>query len=257
MRTSNLHSWILSLLASAPLAQAIVGGSEAAAGDFSFAVSIERQGSTKAYHACTGNIVGSTSILTAASCCDDYQAADFGIRYGSKNRTSGGATVAVSEVIVHPQWNSGAIEYDFCILKLADAIDPLVGPSNPASLPSAEPAISKRDFRVAGWGRTQPGGNASTVLMEAPMVGVVRSTCASYWGRTMYKSNLCVTHRSQDSNPTTSACQGDGGGPMVDQKGLTLLGISSYGSPDCATKSRPNVFANVFIVKSWIVQNSK
>jgi secreted trypsin-like serine protease len=94
------------------------------------------------------------------------------------------------------------------------------------------------------------------VLMEASMAGVARSTCATYWqGTTVGKSTLCATHLPQNSNPATSFCQVDSGGPLTDQEGVTLLGVASFGSSSCDTSTQPNVFGNVFNVRGWIEEH--
>lgn len=179
---------------------AIVNGTPITASTIPWLAKIEGSAGT-----CTGSLVASTWVLTAAH-CDDGATGITSVAVG------GGTPRSVESVFIHPSYDPVSFDNDIALVHLASAVsNPLVtmaGVSDGLSVGSA--------LTLAGWGlRTAAGSAPST-----PTQG---STTAS---------QLTSTTILAGASPAT-ACSGDSGGPML--SGSTLVGVISFGDQNCAS----------------------
>ncbi|KAJ5141186.1 trypsin-like protease-like protein 1 [Penicillium atrosanguineum] len=236
IRANNIFA--LAGVAFSTLAGAIVDGTDATSLEYPSAATLFRSGA----FSCGGAVVGERTVLTAAQCIDgnELRPQDYTVRVGSADRSTGGSLVQVSRIVKHGSYGSSTLNYDFAILYLAQDI--LGTPDVTAVLLPETDAGSASDFpvKVAGWGRLG--------------AALERSTCSAQWKSTMSAQVMCF-QPDELIEPGTSACNGDTGGPIVDEFGGTVYGIVSRVSQDCTATPRANIGANVYAVKSWIKAN--
>ncbi|KAF2444876.1 insect inhibitor with A fungal trypsin [Karstenula rhodostoma CBS 690.94] len=231
----------------------IVGGTAAAAGDFPFIVSLQVSGS----HYCGGTLVNANTVVTAAHCGVAYSASRVTVRAGTLSRGSGGTVVSVSSIKTYSGFNSGTLDGDVSIVKLATSIPTSSTISYATLAASGSDPASGATVTVAGWGATSEGGSTlPTALRKVSVPVVARATCASQYKaidpRYSVTTNMfCagLTAGGKDS------CQGDSGGPIVDSS-KTLVGIVSWGE-GCAEPNAPGVYTRIGSapISSFITSN--
>ncbi len=185
---------------------------------------------------CTGTLITSTVVATAAHCFDLNPVQAVGVFFPD------GATeqdVAAVAYIVHPDYSPDALAYaDIALL----ALDSPVGVT-PVPVATATPR-SKRTGVIVGFGQDEVGNIG---LKEAGTIRLRR--CPKKFGaagiaRGQLATSLCwhPKKRGQDT------CHGDSGGPLLVDG--ALAGVTSGGYPDC-----PGVLSwdtNVALFGDWI-----
>lgn len=246
------------ITALSPLATAIVHGTQATSLEFPFVAAVLASGWSGYSLKCTGVVVGPKTILTTASCVDGFSASSLHVRVGSADYTTGGRVLSVSKVIMHPSYSSSTKDYDYAILHLPSKA--VGGGVTAITLASGNTGtISGLPVKLAGWGKLAASDRTvPTTLHEANMLTVGRSECNSAWASiNSITSNMICIQPDQLLMPDTSACNGDQGGPIVDELGLTLYGIASYGTFNfvvggCAAKPYPNVGSDIVGQRDWL-----
>ncbi|XP_058466489.1 trypsin 5G1-like [Malaya genurostris] len=223
----------------------IIGGHEIDISDIPFQVSLHAE-----YYGffCSGVIISSNWILTAAHCVDNlFISKAIQIRFGSNYTATGGSLIVVKQVIKHPNYTRLDLDYDLSLLELKEAI-PLDDQLYAAELPSQDEQIDDGlCVQVSGWGSTY----TRVDQLRATYVPIVspeecRAAYDYFW--------IVVTERMVCAGfpeGGRDACYGDSGGPLVD--GRKLLGIVSWGM-ECAQPSFPGVYARVASAREWIAE---
>jgi len=183
-----------------------------------------------------------------------------GAHYKESYRAEPGqVNVPVAVEAVH-EYYSNPISYanDIVIYKLSTPIK-FSSTIQPACLPSANevPAVGVSGI-VAGWGRTQEGGQSSSALQQVYLPIVGDDSC-----KTTYSTNFQGQYRVDPTIMMCSgfpaggkdSCQGDSGVPYFFQgtKGYTLQGVVSWGD-GCARAGVPGIYSRVTIYHGWIQQ---
>ncbi|KAH8408834.1 hypothetical protein KR009_001882 [Drosophila setifemur] len=226
----------------------VVGGEDAAKGQFPHQISLRNGGS----HSCGGSIITKNYILTAAHCVTNEDAEGnhipvpaerLSIRAGTNDRFSGGVLVQVVEVIVHE--NYGNFDNDVSLLRLET---PLIFSSSiqAISLPSVN-TPDDVDIIISGWGRLTHGGDLPRYLQYNTLKSISMERCDELigWG---VESELCLIHEVDNG-----ACNGDSGGPAIYNN--EVVGVAGFVWSACGT-SYPDGYAKVYFHKDWIIKNS-
>ncbi|XP_062699407.1 trypsin 5G1-like [Aedes albopictus] len=96
----------------------IVGGFEVAVEDIPFQVSLSHDDFE---HFCGGSLLSERWVLTAGHCASPWQG-KLQVRCGSSRHASGGQVVTVKKVHRHPKYDAIAIDYDYSLLELEEAV---------------------------------------------------------------------------------------------------------------------------------------
>lgn len=202
---------------------------------------------------CGGSIVADDWVLTAAHCVDNRSVGNDPTRLevvaGTVFYATGGEQMAVSEIHVHPDWNSATMDFDAALLRLSAPLTE----GAPILLASAEEMPGDGvQVRVSGWGAISEGGPGSDQLLFAEPPVVTNAVCdepESYDGGIL-ASMFCAGAREGGLD----ACQGDSGGPVDTGGAVTadtrLLGIVSWGI-GCARELKYGVYTRVSEVADW------
>jgi len=213
----------------------IVGGDNVDISERPFQVVFQWYGSL----ICGGAWIGGNKVLTAAHCCDGSGADEVTVRAGTALHASGGTVYNVAQVKMHPEYDSGTISNDACVLVLEKDIDD--SNAKPVTLPPAGITFNKGEaMTVSGWGTTSQGGSLSSHLKAVTVPYVEDEECIdNYSGDVIGEVMICAGEAGKDS------CQGDSGGPMTAGEYVGIpyhVGIVSWGY-GCAQAGYPGVYS--------------
>ncbi|KAI9370023.1 trypsin-like cysteine/serine peptidase domain-containing protein [Aspergillus egyptiacus] len=237
---STLFALSLAAAAAPVLAEeAIVGGDDADITEYPYQIALLSTGQL----ICGGSIISPQYVVTAGHCTAGLSASSLSIRVGSTQASSGGTTIPISAITVHPDYNAATVENDISILTLGEELSfdsSIQAIDLPSSAPTAGTTVT-----ATGWGATSEGGATSEVLqyVDVPVVG--RQECASSYAGygEVTEAMICAGESGKD------ACQGDSGGPLAADG--TLVGITSWGN-GCARPGYPGVYTNVAYFRDFI-----
>lgn len=237
---------LLALPAGLP-AQAVINGRAATEGELPFMAAI--QTAEDGFTFCGGSVISGEWILTAGHCVHDaenevYEPKALQVVTGRTDLRNKGAgeVIAVSEIVLHPDFDLASLSHDVALLRLAT--------------PTVSPAIQlSREFdddleaegtpvTVAGWGDRAPTlGLLSTSRLQQTELEVVSDRdCAdaNFLYEVEAATGVCAGAFLTDS------CNGDSGGPLWAVKdGVDIqIGVVSYGT-SCAVPETPGIYSEV------------
>ncbi len=259
-------TWVVLASVAASPSSAVVGGSDAAPGEFPSVAEI-----TFGVFGCTGTLIDPTHVLSAGHCGSATGVAVgspaawptplIDVRIGS-NKFGEGEQVPVSEVTISPDYLGLDDRNDISILTLSR-------PSIHA--PTQVAAASERSIwspgtlaTIAGWGNTSADGEEYPDTLQKARVPITTDAyCADAYGENDgltggFDAETMVCAGYPEGGVDT--CQGDSGGPLFAPTAggaLRVVGATSWGR-GCAQEGFPGVYARVADTKlrTWIASET-
>ncbi|MFJ5551493.1 S1 family peptidase [Streptomyces sp. NPDC093225] len=196
---------------------------------------------------CSGSVVNSRKILTAAHCVKGKNFVKYGFvitgatRIADSHSLYGGKMYSISKQWYHPRYNSSTFANDIAVLTLKSRTS-----AKPAKVTTSTDTASYRPGKIGtsvGWGRTtSKNQNLSTYLRRGYLPVQANSVCQRFWGTGFKKgAMLCVGKAATGSDRgTVATCNGDSGGPFLVNG--RIVGVTSWGVKDCVYKGAHPVF---------------
>ena len=238
----------------------VVDGEQAARGSFPYLAFVYfREGASS--EACTGTVVSSNVILTAAHCVVDeehgtlrspagFRVITGNVEWGASERV----VSTISSLAVHPDyaWSGDYAHWaDAAVLELSQPIAaPAVRLASSEAWSTGDPAL------IAGWGKESPAASGPAAVLHYGTTAIQPADyCGDQASHFHADGQLCVL----DPGGQRSACSGDSGGPLLvvgpGSSGEPLeIGIASFAvGSDCAAAS-PQYYTRADLISPWVAE---
>lgn len=183
----------------------IVGGSNAALGQFPYQVSLRTAAN---FHFCGGSIINNRWALSAAHCTIGRAQNAVRVVVGTVLLNSGGVTHVSSRIVNHPSYNSGTIANDVSVVQTATVIG---FNTNVRAIPLGSAQFGTGTAIVTGWGGTAvSGGAAPNNLQQLSTRTLTNADCRARHTSTnaqfVFDHKICTFTQAGQG-----ICQGDSG----------------------------------------------
>ena len=247
MQYFSLMAMLLASMTSS--VSAIIGGGIVPGNEYNFAVAILQPALVEQSTSfiCSGVLISPNYVLTIAKCVMGLTASEVSVRTGKVASTY--YTHDVSNIIVHPKYNSSDLENDVALLQLKQPATKM----SFAQLDANTTYPTGECIDLIGWGPTKTRDESIATYLHSAKVDVVKeATCASML-KSCYK--LDPMQHFCTNNTSKREAYGDAGGPVIDEHGK-LVGLIS-GDPVCAGPDGLALEVMVGHFYQWIRNNMK
>ena len=240
---------LFSLTSAADFRPTIVGGGEAATGEFPFIVSLhERMG-----HICGGSLIKKNWVLTAGHCVSGTKIAKVLIGLHDQNKAGSAETIVPKRIVRHPQYNVSNMDYDFALIELSNNSGYAPVELNTEEIMIPEEIGKQIMSTTAGWGETNQVGvlGSADRLQKVEVPLATTAACLVGYPNQLTDRMICAGYPTGKKD----ACFGDSGGPLLVKDANTganvLVGVVSWGE-GCARPNKLGVYSKVNVVTEWI-----
>ncbi len=234
----------------------IIGGTTANPGDHPWAVALLRTSISTGFGAqfCGGTLIASRWVLTAAHCVENLSSAseiEVAIGINNLDNINNADRQTVSNIFIHPSYNTISLNNDIALLELAT-------PSNNAVL-----AIADNNFTdniataelmtIIGWGSVKATSPFvfPSLLQETQIPRFDFAACNTVYSNLLTNNMICAGFAAGGKD----TCQGDSGGPILyfntSNDTYYQTGVTSFGD-GCAAANKPGVYARTANYLDWI-----
>ncbi|KAH1002597.1 hypothetical protein HUJ04_008672 [Dendroctonus ponderosae] len=234
-------------------------------GEYPWQVAILKKDPKESVYVCGGTLIDPLHILTAAHCVKQYTNFDLRVRLGEWDVNHDVEFYPyierdIASLTVHPEFYAGTLANDIAVLRMSTPVDWTKHPHiSPACLPHPQDDYTGARCWTTGWGKDAFGdfGKYQNILKEVdvPVVGFGQCQRQLQNTRLGYEFKLHPGFVCAGGEEGKDACKGDGGGPMVCERGGTwqLVGVVSWGI-GCGQIGVPGVYVRVAHYLDWIRQ---
>ncbi|CAH2091252.1 unnamed protein product [Euphydryas editha] len=234
-------------------------------GEYPWQAAILKKDPKESVYVCGGTLIDGLHIMTAAHCIKSYKGFELRVRLGEWDVNHDVEFYPYIErdvlsVHVHPQYYAGTLDNDLAILKLEHPVEWTKYPHiSPACLPDKYTEYGGQRCWTTGWGKDAFGSNGKyqNILKEVDVPIIPHGQCQQQLRQTRlgYNYELNPGFICAGGEEGKDACKGDGGGPLVCERGGTwqLVGVVSWGI-GCGQAGIPGVYVNVAHYLDWISQ---
>lgn len=206
-------------------------------------------GGTGPARTCTGTLISSSWVLTAAHC---QITINHVARIGGGTKRSG-ARHNIIQVVSHPSFDGIQSESDLALVELDQKVSSDLLPAALAG--TTQVPRSESIARVQGFGRRATLGpvenNSSLQFVDVPVLKT--SICAeAYPDRKVSSKTVCAAYINSN---TCTPCKGDSGGPLIqyNRNGrAVVVGLVSAAAPGCGVVRSPIVYVRIGAFVGWI-----
>merc|ERR1712002_111837 len=237
----------------------IIGGEEAAVGEFPWQGSLQifLRGSYR--HICGCSLISPRFAVTAAHCIKlGYKmVAAFGINKQSDINTN---YYKIYQATVHENWRKDpySLEWDIAVIEFNEDVQ-FNNNIQPIKLATKDTNIyGEQEAIISGWGvMGVVNGNPLPIpnVLQKSVHHKIKAAeyCHKFYGR-HFKANSEVCIKADEQ----SACFGDSGGPLVvkEEDTYVLIGITSWVGNKSCDPSLPQVYTKVAYYRNWIKSKS-
>ena len=252
--SSAMAAAATALALTAPASPAIVGGTNAASGEFPSVAYVSFGGSFQ----CTGTLIAPKWVLTAGHCGSltgaavstpaAWPTALISV-YVNGLEPGKGTRLTVQRAVVHPNYlfSSG---YDITLLQVSAPLGAVLSPTKVAGAAQRGLWDPGDPETIVGYGATEEGGVGADHLQKAQVPITTDSYCGAAYSDFDAATMVCAGFPEGG----VDTCQGDSGGPMFSNSSPRyVVGATSFGE-GCARPERPGVYARVAdsTLREWI-----
>ncbi|KAJ2944309.1 hypothetical protein O0L34_g18298 [Tuta absoluta] len=234
-------------------------------GEYPWQAAILKKDPKESVYVCGGTLIDGLHIMTAAHCIKSHKAFELRVRLGEWDVNHDVEFYPYIErdvvsVHVHPLYYAGTLDNDLAILKLEHPVEWTKYPHiSPACLPDKYTDYAGQRCWTTGWGKDAFGdyGKYQNILKEVDVPVLAHGQCQQQLKQTRlgYNYELNQGFLCAGGEEGKDACKGDGGGPLVCERGGTwqLVGVVSWGI-GCGQPGVPGVYVKVAHYLDWIAQ---
>ena len=235
----------------------VVAGDQAAPGSFPYLAFVYFRDGGEA-EACSGTVVSSNVVLTAAHCVVDSAgaprpAAVCRVVTGDVDWEAGDRVLsAVTAVAVHPEYAPSGERANWADVAVLQLSRPIAAP--PVRL-ATEPWAAGTAALIAGWGKLSPGQPGPSATAHYATTAVQPAElCAGAANHFDPSGQLCVLDAAERAH---SACSGDSGGPLLvvtpgSADEPLEIGIASFSASEGCAPSSPQYYTRADLVAPWV-----
>ncbi|KAJ3656403.1 hypothetical protein Zmor_015483 [Zophobas morio] len=231
------------------LGRRIIGGLQARAGQFPFAVAI-RVATSDSSIFCGGALISTRWVLTAAHCIQN--ATILNITVGSIYLTeedNNRLILSTSSYFLHPDFNTITFENDIALIEFRQDIE-YTEYIDKIHLPIVAYGADK-SVTAIGWGQTSDSqAGPEDRLNYVEMITLSNEECKIYYGSQITDSMICVAGQNIEG-----ICTGDSGSPLVyflDSRHPIVIGIATFHSGVSCEGIEPSGYTRTFPYIDWI-----
>ncbi|XP_022166847.1 serine proteinase stubble-like [Myzus persicae] len=235
----------------------IVGGDKVSFGEWPWQISLRHK--KKYIHKCGAVLFNENWAITTAHCVKNISMNDIHLLLGKndfsvKDEPYGFQIRKLQTVIIHPKYNTHAMEHDLALLRFDE---PVKFQPNilPVCIPEDDSNFEGLSAHITGWGTLYYGGLSPDVLQEVTVPIINNSVCETMFRAAGYVKKIPDTFICAGlKDGGYDACKGDSGGPMVVQRRdnrWVVAGIIAWGMR-CGEPNSPGVYMRISKFTDWI-----